>query len=281
MPYLLGNTAQRLIELRSQKGLTQEQLCSELARAGLGFYDRSTISRVESGAVTNISSELIAALVKYFDVTADFLLGLTDIPDKKNYELLELGLSYEAARKLLRREVNPDALNRFIECRSFAGLCEKIARFYHSSMTQTYAKVDGLFAGIRGLAGCADELGYVLTEEQKKALQTDLSSLSESLDPGRVQKQDVIDSFTKVMDELGDMMNEGIDPEAMIMSNEAFRRKAQTEKDGSTEAVMSQEEMEEQAMQGVETLLSDLGLDGKEDKAAFMQLLTSINKQLQ
>ena len=40
MPYLPGNTAQRLTELRSQKGLTQEQLCSELARAGLGFYDR-------------------------------------------------------------------------------------------------------------------------------------------------------------------------------------------------------------------------------------------------
>lgn len=281
MPYLPGNTAQRLTELRSQRGLTQEQLCSELARAGLGYYDRSTISRVESGAVINISSELIAALVKYFDVTADFLLGLTDIPDKKNYELSELGLSYEAARKLLRREVNPDALNRFIECKSFAGLCEKIARFYHSSMTETYAKVDGLFAGIRGLADCADKLGYALTDEQKKELQIDLSSLSDRLDPVHVQKQDVIDSFTKVMDELGDMMNEGIDPEAMIMTDEAFRRRIQTEEHGSIEPVMSQEEMAERAMQGVETLLSGLGLDGKEDKAAFMQLLTSINKQLQ
>ena len=279
MPYLPGNTSQRLTELRSQKGLTQEQLCSELAIAGLGYYDRSTISRVESGAVTNISSELIAALVKYFDVTADFLLGLTDIPDKKNYELSELGLSYEAARKLLRREVNPDALNRFIECKSFAGLCEKIALFYHSSMTQIYAKVDNLFAGIRGLADRADNLGYTLTEEQRKALQTELSSLSDRLDPVRVKKQDMIDSFTKVMDELGNMMNEGIDPEAMIMTDEAFRRRVQTEEYGSTEPVMSQEEMAERATQGVEALLSDLGLDGKEDKAAFMQLLTSMNNK--
>ena len=81
------------------------------------------------------------------------------------------------------------------------------------------------------------------------------------------------------MDELGDMMNEGIDPEAMIMTDEAFRRRVQTEEYGSTEPVMSQEEMAERATQGVEALLSDLGLDGKEDKAAFMQLLTSMNNK--
>ena len=105
-----------------------------------------------------------------------------------------------------------------------------------------------------------------LTDEQKKELQIDLSSLSDRLDPVHVQKQDVIDSFTKVMDELGDMMNEGIDPEAMIMTDEAFRRRIQTEEHGSIEPVMSQEEMAERAMQGVETLLSGLGLDGKEDR---------------
>ena len=149
MPHLPGNIAQRLAELRYQRGLTQEQLSKEMYASGLGYYDRSTISRAESGGVTNVSSELVMALSKYFDVTADFLLGLTDIPDKKNYELSELGLSYEAARKLLFREVDPDALNRFIECGSFAELTERIADFYHSSMTETYAKVDSLFRGIR------------------------------------------------------------------------------------------------------------------------------------
>lgn len=281
MPYLPGNTAQRLAELRSQKGLTQEQLCEELARAGLGYYDRSTISRVESGAVTNISSELIASLVKYFDVTADFLLGLTNIPDKKNYELSELGLSYDAARKLLRREVNPDALNRFVECKSFADLCEKIARFYHSSMTETYAKVDGLFAGIRGLDRYADKLGYTLNDDQRKDLRIKLLSLSDRLDPVLSQKRDAMNSFAAVMDELAGMMRDGIDPEAMILSNETFRKKARAEDGSPAETALTQEEMAERAVRDVDTLLSELGLDGKDNKAAFMQLLNHMSKRLQ
>ncbi len=282
MPYLPGNTAQRLAELRSQRGLTQEQLCSEMEKAGLGFFNRSTISRVESGKVQNVSSELITALVKFFDVTADFLLGLTDIPDKKNYELSELGLSYDAARKLLLREVNPDALNRFIECESFADLCDGIARFYHSSMTEIYAKVNGLFAGIRSLPGHAEELGYSLSTDDQKHLQTDLSALAPCLDPVQAQKLEPVQMFSRVMDELAGMMNRGIDPEAMVLDDEAFRRKvhAETPGEGDAAPVLTQEEMAQRAMQKTSDIMKMLKLEKGEDRAAFLQLLNSLSEQL-
>ena len=227
MPYLPGNIAQRLAELRYQKGLTQEQLSKKMDAAGLGYFDRSTISRAETGEVSNISSELVMALSKYFGVTADYLLGLTDIPDKKNYELSELGLSYEAARKLLHREVNPDALNRFIECESFAELTERIAEFYHSSMTETYAKVDGLFRGIRDLPDVAEDLGYEIPDSERDSLKRKLSVLK---DPVKEQKEMAVEQFEKVMDELAVMMRSGVDPKAMIMDDDTFRKKAKDDK---------------------------------------------------
>ena len=37
---------------------------------------------------------------RLFNVSTDFLLGETNIPDRKNYDIAELGLSVEAAKNL-------------------------------------------------------------------------------------------------------------------------------------------------------------------------------------
>ena len=276
MPYLPGNTAQRIAELRSQRGLTQEQLSDAIACAGLGHYARSTISRVESGEVKNVSSEMIMALARYFDVTADFLLGLTDIPDKKNYELSELGLSYEAARKLLFREVNPDALNRFIECKSFAELCERIACFYHSAMTETYTNVDGLFSGIRNLPVYAEALGYTIPESEQDKLKRDLSVLR---NPIEVQKHQAVEQFKMVMDELTDLMYSGIDPKAMIMDNEAFRKAA--EKNKREEKIADISEINQANIPDAifDVVSQMLGIP-EEGKESYLQLLKLMNERL-
>lgn len=276
MPHLPGNIAQRLAELRYQKGLTQEQLSKEMYAAGLGYYDRSTISRAESGGVTNVSSELVMALSKYFDVTTDFLLGLTDIPDKKNYELSELGLSYEAARKLLFREVNPDALNRFIECGNFAELTERIADFYQSSMTEIYAKADGLFRGIRDLSDTAEDLGYAIPESEKESLRRKLSVLP---DPVKEQKQMAVEQFEKVMDELADMMRSGIDPKSMVMNDEAFREKADRDATGIDMAVTPSLPDGKVPDEVFESISKMFGIP-EEGRDAYLQLLNIMNEKL-
>jgi len=61
----------RLKELREEKGLSQ----SELAQA-IG-YTQSHIAKWENNAHEPKSGALIA-LAKYFEVTADYLLGLSD-----------------------------------------------------------------------------------------------------------------------------------------------------------------------------------------------------------
>ena len=43
------------------------------------------------------------------------MLGTTVIPDKKNYDISELGLSVEAAKNLYTGKVNNDVVNRLLE----------------------------------------------------------------------------------------------------------------------------------------------------------------------
>ncbi len=44
-------------------------------------------------------------------MSTDFLLGETNIPDRKNYDIAELGLSVEAARNLYTGRVNTEVVN--------------------------------------------------------------------------------------------------------------------------------------------------------------------------
>ena len=61
----------RLKELRTEKGVSQKQLAKEI---GTSY---AAISYWETG-VNEPKLSYIIALCRYFDVTADYLLGLTD-----------------------------------------------------------------------------------------------------------------------------------------------------------------------------------------------------------
>ena len=61
----------RLKQLRLEKGLTQQQVADELA------LNSVTYLRYEKGQ-REPSIELLMAFAVYFDVTIDYLVGLTD-----------------------------------------------------------------------------------------------------------------------------------------------------------------------------------------------------------
>ncbi|MDE7394857.1 MAG: helix-turn-helix domain-containing protein [Clostridiales bacterium] len=63
--------AERLKELRNEKGLSQVQLskATGLSRSALGFWEAG--QRIPS-------AEAVATLARYFEVSADYLLGLSD-----------------------------------------------------------------------------------------------------------------------------------------------------------------------------------------------------------
>ena len=141
MTVLPGDARQRITELRLEKGLNQKQLAKEISKTQDYYVDESTISRIENGDVRKIGHELLIAMSKYFGATTDYILGLTDDRMKSSYEIGELGLSYEAARRLVNGLVNSDAVNRLIETPEFPLFSELITQYFNSSMFEEYAKL--------------------------------------------------------------------------------------------------------------------------------------------
>lgn len=95
------NISERVIELlESEKGKSQNDLALEIGLAP------SVISKIKTGRSQDPSAETVAALAKYFNVSADWILGLTDVKstDKATRDLCAtLGLS-EKAISVLRGE---------------------------------------------------------------------------------------------------------------------------------------------------------------------------------
>ena len=244
MPILPGNMSERLIELRNAKRLTQKELSKQLSKKGLGFFDHATISRAESGKTVRVNVELIEALSRFYGVTADFILGLTDVPDQKYYELRDLGLSYDAARRLVQKEINPDALNRLVNCDGFPLLCEMISAYFPASMMEAYKELDQMFCETRSLADHAKELGVDLSEQNTIRLGAVLRVLKDST---TMQKDAVMDQFDIVIQELiRAMYDQKEDPKPLVMSKHelaaAFYKKTQERQRHSGGKILSEEE---------------------------------------
>ena len=79
----------RLKELRKQRGMTQEDLGKLL---GVG---KATVSKYESGAL-QLSQGVITALTEAFDVTADYLLGMSGIASDPLHSGLGVQSLYKA-----------------------------------------------------------------------------------------------------------------------------------------------------------------------------------------
>ena len=67
----MATFAERLKELRKEKQLTVEQLAQNIGSA------KSTISRYENGREPK--GDIIRLLTEYFDVSIDYLMGVSDI----------------------------------------------------------------------------------------------------------------------------------------------------------------------------------------------------------
>ena len=121
--YLPGTTGERITELREGAGLTIEELAVKVG------VNATTLGRMEKGQTQKIGDDVLTALAWEFNVSTDFLLGLTSIPDRRNYDIAELGLSAQAARNLYTRKVNADVVNRLLEHPRFAVLTAMIAQY--------------------------------------------------------------------------------------------------------------------------------------------------------
>lgn len=100
---------------------------------------------MERGQTQKIGNDVLTALAREFNVSTDFLLGLTSIPDRKNYDISELGLSAQAARNLYTRKINADVVNRLLEHPRFAVLTAMIAQYLDDTFSAGAAVQNQIF----------------------------------------------------------------------------------------------------------------------------------------
>ena len=107
--FLPGTVRQRIRDLMERNGLTQSKLAKYV---GVG---RSTLNDFLKGETETITSENVVKIAGLFNVSTDFVLGLTNDPRPKNMELKALGLSRQATENLENRCFDPQALSVILE----------------------------------------------------------------------------------------------------------------------------------------------------------------------
>lgn len=143
--FLPGGLNERLEDLRNGRKLTLKDLSEKTG------VDISTLSRIENGQVRKVGDDVLLKLAKYFGVSTDFLLGLTDIPDKKNYTIEELGLSPQAARNLYTGTVDNRVINLLLEHPDFSTLTLRIADYLNDTMAAGLAAQNQIYDSVSDL----------------------------------------------------------------------------------------------------------------------------------
>lgn len=143
--YLPGDLRTRIEDLMKHHKISQAELAAKIG------ITESTLNRFLTGKVEKLGHEQVLRLARTFQVSTDFLLGLTEIPDRKNYEISELGLSVEAAKNLYLGKVQPDVVNRLLESPRFAEATYLIGQYLDDTLAEGYALQNQMMTTLRSM----------------------------------------------------------------------------------------------------------------------------------
>lgn len=143
--WLPGNTMDRIRDLCRSRNITQVELAQAVG------MDKSTLSRIMSEKTSKLSSQNLVAIADYFEVSTDFLLGLTDIPSRKSRDIEQLGLSAEAAANLYQGRLNRSVVCQLLENPKFAELTKQIALYQAGLLASGVAAQNQLYNSMSSL----------------------------------------------------------------------------------------------------------------------------------
>ena len=143
--WLPGNTMDRIRDLCRSRNITQVELAQAVG------MDKSTLSRVMAEKTSKLSSKNLVAIANYFEVSTDFLLGLTDIPARKEHDIERLGLSVEAAANLHQGKLNHSVVCQLLENPKFAELTRQIALYQEGVLASGVAAQNQMYNSMSSL----------------------------------------------------------------------------------------------------------------------------------
>ena len=148
--------ASRLSNLRKDHDLSPKQLADQL------HVTHSQISRIESGETKNPNISIVIDAARFFHVSTDYLLGITQITSPKSNDISELGLSEEAVTRLITRRIDVDILNRLLEHEHFPKLCIMIRNYFDDTIAE------GIMAQNKVIDLAVNQLTDLMTAEPSK-----------------------------------------------------------------------------------------------------------------
>ena len=169
--YLPGTVRHRIQELIKERKITQAELAAEIGMA------ESSLSRFLSEKTDKIGDEYIIKIADFLGVSTDFILGQTDFPERHNYDIGELGLSYKAAMALYTREVDTDVVNRILENPQFPAITRMIARYFKDSNAEGPAGLNAMWDTMRQMIGTLDTSHLTNPQEGTEAAAQILSMM--------------------------------------------------------------------------------------------------------
>lgn len=195
MSELSGTINDRIGDLRTSMHLTQTELSE---RTGI---PASVISRIESGKTVTVGHDVLAKLAVFFNVSADYLLGLTDVRMRKNMELSQLGLSNQALYQILSGRVDSRVLSLMIESRNFPRFLDYAKAYFEDTDAPAFQTRNALIGyGIDVLRDYARE-----TPEARREAKHDMNRMSAekvtSSEASLVKLRDIMMSVLKDMRE--------------------------------------------------------------------------------
>ena len=143
--YLPGSIRERIQDLLLEHNMTQAQLAERIS------ISESTLNRFLSGQTDKLSGNNVIAIAGIFHVSTDFLLGLTDIPYRTNYDLEKLGLSAQAAKNLLTNKANAGMLSTLLEMPTFITLLSQLMQLQNATLSASIACMNTLFQSLGNL----------------------------------------------------------------------------------------------------------------------------------
>ena len=172
--YLPGKIRDRIQDLMKSRKVTQAELAAKIG------CSESALSRFISGKTDKLGDESIIRIARAFEVSTDFLLGEVDEPDRKNYDVSELGLSVEAARNLYTQKVNPKIVSYLLENPQFADTTYQIARYLDNELTAGFAAQNQLYSMVASMLGASPQAADEVKSLRTPIDQADLSSIQSS-----------------------------------------------------------------------------------------------------
>lgn len=169
--YLPGTIRDRLRDLMRQRKMTQAELAKKIDIA------ESTLSRFVSGRTDKLGDESVMQIAEIFNVSTDFLLGITDEPDRKNYDVSELGLSVEAAKNLYTGKLNTDVVNKLLTNPHFAEATYLISRYLNDTLAVGFATQNQLYDSVALLMNGNKQAVHDISALKTPIYQADLSAI--------------------------------------------------------------------------------------------------------